>query len=67
MSWMRAISTGVLVVVVTFLLLVIIPQFILQISGTERSTKVFFATLEFAVALGGLCYLLRRLQQRKIL
>jgi hypothetical protein len=33
----------------------------------ERSTKVFIATTEFAVALVCLMYALRRLQQRHLL
>ncbi|MFM2076936.1 MAG: hypothetical protein RJA49_826 [Actinomycetota bacterium] len=67
MSWVRAIITGLLVVIVTFLLLVIVPQVILQLSGMDRSTKVFIATVEFGVALAALMYALRRLQQRHIL
>ncbi|MEI8238318.1 MAG: hypothetical protein WCI22_02770 [Actinomycetota bacterium] len=67
MSWFRAAITGVLVVAVTFFLLVWVPDTIINISGTDRSTKVLFATIEFAVALLLIWFVLRRLQQRKVL
>ena len=67
MSWIRAAITGVLVVAVTFFLLVWVPDYILNISGSSRSTKVFFATTEFLVALLLIWFALRRLQQRKLL
>jgi hypothetical protein len=66
-SWTRAVITGVLVVAAAFLLLVIVPDQILGLASMDRSTKVFIATTEFAVALGGLMYALRRLQQRHLL
>jgi hypothetical protein len=66
-SWLRAAITGVLVVAVTFFLLVWVPDAIINISGMSRSSKVFFATTEFAVALLLIWFALRRLQQRKIL
>jgi hypothetical protein len=66
-SWFRAAITGLLVVAVTFLLLVYVPDAIINISGMSRSKKVFFATTEFLVALPLLWFALRRLQQRKIL
>ena len=67
MSWIRAAITGVLVVAVTFFLLVWVPDAIINISGMSRSSKVFFATTEFVVALLLIWFALRRLQQRKIL
>ena len=67
MSWLRAAITGVLVVAVTFFLLVWVPDAIINISGMSRSSKVFFATTEFVVALLLIWFALRRLQQRKIL
>jgi len=66
-SWLRAAITGVLVVAVTFFLLVWVPDAIINISGMSRSSKVFFATTEFVVALLLIWFALRRLQQRKIL
>jgi multisubunit Na+/H+ antiporter MnhB subunit len=63
----RAAITGVLVVAVAFLLLVFVPDWILNLSGKDRSTKVLYATVEFAVALVGILYGLRRLQQRRLL
>ena len=59
--------TGVLVVAVTFLLLVLVPDYIVGMSAGSRSTKVFFATTEFFVALVAIWSALRRLQQRKLL
>ncbi len=67
MSWIRAVITGVLVVAVAFLLLVVVPDQILNISGMSRSTKVLYATVEFSVALALMLYGLRRLQQRRLL
>jgi hypothetical protein len=63
----RAITTGVLVVIVTFVLLVIVPDQLLQLSGIDRSRRVLFATVEFAVALTALLWGLRRLQARHLL
>jgi protein-S-isoprenylcysteine O-methyltransferase Ste14 len=62
----RAIATGLLVAIVAFALLVVVPDQLLQLSGS-RSTLVFYATVEFAVALVLLLWAMRRLQQRKLL
>ena len=67
MSWIRAVITGLLVVAAAFLLLVVVPDQILAISGMSRSSKVFYATVEFSVALALMLYGLRRLQQRRVL
>ncbi len=67
MSLVRAIATGVLVAIVAFALLVIVPDRLLKFSGMDRSTKVLYATLEFTVALVGLLWAVRRLQNRKVL
>jgi len=63
----RAIATGLLVAIVAFLLLVVVPDQLLQLSGSSRSTLVLYATVEFAVALVLLLWAMRRLQQRKLL
>jgi hypothetical protein len=44
----------------------VVPDQLLQLSGS-RSTLVFYATVEFAVALVLLLWAMRRLQQRKLL
>jgi protein-S-isoprenylcysteine O-methyltransferase Ste14 len=62
----RAIVTGLLVAIVAFALLVVVPDQLLQLSGS-RSTLVFYATVEFVVALVLLLWAMRRLQQRKLL
>jgi protein-S-isoprenylcysteine O-methyltransferase Ste14 len=62
----RAIATGLLVAIVAFALLVVVPDQLLQLSGS-RSTLVFYATVEFVVALVLLLWAMRRLQQRKLL
>jgi protein-S-isoprenylcysteine O-methyltransferase Ste14 len=62
----RAIVTGLLVAIVAFALLVVVPDQLLQLSGS-RSTLVFYATVEFVVALVVLLWAMRRLQQRKLL
>ena len=62
----RAIATGFLVAIVAFLLLVVVPDQLLQLSGS-RSTLVLYATVEFVVALALLLWAMRRLQQRKLL
>lgn len=62
----RAIATGLLVAIVAFLLLVVAPDQLLQLSGS-RSTLVFYATVEFVVALTLLLWAMRKLQQRKML
>lgn len=67
MNTARAAITGLLVVAATFFLLVWVPDAILGMSGASRSTKVFYATTEFLVALLLIWYVLRRLQHRKIL
>lgn len=63
----RAIITGVLVVIAAFVVLVIAPDQLLQLSGIDRSRRVLFATVEFAVALTALLWGLRRLQARRVL
>lgn len=67
MSTPRAVITGVLVVTAAFVLLVIVPDQLLQLSGMDRSTRVLLATAEFVLALTGLLWGLRRLQQRRLL
>jgi protein-S-isoprenylcysteine O-methyltransferase Ste14 len=62
----RAIATGFLVAIVAFALLVVVPDQLLQLSGS-RSTLVLYATVEFVVALVVLLWAMRRLQQRKLL
>ena len=63
----RAIATGLLGAIAAFALLVVVPDQLLQLSGRSRSTLVFLATVEFVVALAGLLWAMRRLQQRKLL
>jgi hypothetical protein len=63
----RAIITGTLVVIVAFILLVVVPDQLLQISGMDRSRRVMIATLEFSIALAALLWGLRRLQARHLL
>lgn len=67
MSWFRAITTGVLVVIVAFLLLVVVPDQLLQLTGMDRHQRVLLATTEFAVALAALLWGLRRLQAKRLL
>ncbi len=67
MKFIRAITTGVLVVIVAFLLLVVVPDQLLKMTGMERSTRVFLATAEFTVALAAMLWGLRRLQARNLL
>jgi predicted exporter len=64
MKTTRAIATGLLVAIVAFLLLVWVPNKLLQQSGS-RSSLVLYATVEFTVALVALLWALRRLQRRK--
>jgi hypothetical protein len=65
-SWPRAIVVGVLTVVVAFAALVVAPDQIINLSGMSRSTKVALATVWFTVALVGLSWALRKLQDRHI-
>ena len=67
MSTARAITTGVLVVIVAFVVLVVVPNQLLQLSGMDRSRRVMIATLEFSIALAALLWGLRRLQSRHLL
>ncbi|MBI4883289.1 MAG: hypothetical protein HY826_04460 [Actinobacteria bacterium] len=67
MSYVRAITTGVLVVIAAFLLLVYVPDQLLQLTGIDRSTRVLLASVEFAAALLALLWGLRRLQARRLL
>ena len=67
MSLVRAITTGVLVVIVAFVLLVVVPDQLLQLTGIDRSRRVLLATVEFTVALSALLWGLRRLQARGVL
>ena len=67
MSTARAITTGILVVIVAFVVLVVVPNQLLQLSGMDRSRRVMIATLEFCIALVALLWGLRRLQSRHVL
>ncbi len=67
MNTWRAVVTGCLVAATGFVLLVVVPNQLLQVSGLSRGRAVMFATMEFAGALVGLLWTLRRLQQRKLL
>jgi hypothetical protein len=65
MSWLRAAIAGVIVVLLAFVLLVWVPNYVVtHWSGTARSTRVAGATGFFTVALVGLLVLLRRAQAR---
>ncbi len=66
MNTIRAVVTSVLVAAAGFALLVITPDRILKLTGHARSTKVFWATVEFTVAIVALLWGLRRLQQRRL-
>jgi nitrate reductase gamma subunit len=63
----RAITTGLLVVIAAFVLLVFVPDQLLQLTGIDRSRRVLLATTEFIVALTALLWGLRRLQARRLL
>jgi hypothetical protein len=67
MSWPRALVGGIAVVALAFVLLVIVPDYLVsEVTGVERSTRVLLATGFFAVALLGLLFGLRRLQARSM-
>jgi nitrate reductase gamma subunit len=66
-STARAIITGILVVLVAFVVLVVVPNQLLQLSGMDRSRRVMIATIEFSIALVALLWGLRRLQSRHVL
>jgi nitrate reductase gamma subunit len=66
-STARAIITGILVVLVAFVVLLVVPNQLLQLSGMDRSRRVMIATLEFFIALVALLWGLRRLQSRHVL
>ena len=67
MNTFRAITTGLLVVIAAFVLLVFVPDQLLQLTGMDRSRRVLLATTEFVVALTVLLWGLRRLQARRLL
>jgi len=67
MSALRAITTGVLVAIAAFFMLVWVPDWLLQNLSGDRSSRVFFATTEFVVALLVLLWGMRRLQRRGVL
>lgn len=68
MSWLRAILSALAAVAVAFIGLVVIPDLLLsQITSVDRSQRVALATVWFAIALVGILWGLRRLQQRRII
>ena len=67
MSSVRAIITGVLVVIVAFVLLVVVPDQLFQLAGIDRSRRGLLATVEVTGALAALLWGLRRLQARRLL
>ncbi len=68
MNWPRAILSGIVIVGAAFALLVVIPDLILsEVTGFERSGRVFLATGWFAASLVGLLWGLRRLQSSHII
>ena len=65
MTWPRAAVAGAGIVLVAFLALVYVPDWLVsELSGVDRSTRVLIATTWFMVALVGLLWGLRRLQAR---
>jgi xanthine/uracil permease len=65
MTWPRATVAGAGVVIVAFLALVYVPDWLVSsLSGVDRSTRVLIATTWFVIALVGLLWGLRRLQAR---
>ena len=65
MTWPRAALAGAGIVLVAFLALVYVPDWLVSsLSGVDRSTRVLIATTWFVVALVGLLWGLRRLQAR---
>lgn len=65
MSWLRAALVGAVVVFVTFVALVYVPDMLVSsLSGVGRSARVGLATAWFTVALCAILWGLRRLQAR---
>ncbi len=68
LSWPRAILSALVAVAVAFIGLVVIPDLLLsQITSVDRSQRVALATGWFIIALVGILWGLRRLQQRRVI
>jgi hypothetical protein len=68
MSWLRAILSGLVIVLVAFGLLVFTTDLILSdLTSLDRSRRVLLASVWFIGSLVGLLWALRRLQQRRII
>jgi hypothetical protein len=67
-SWLRALVTGLVIVIVAILALVYVPNWILtRIHGKTRGSLVAVATIAFFVLLFALLWTLRFLQRRKVI
>lgn len=67
-GWVRALLTGLGIVITLAVLLVWVPELVLtRLTGIGRSGRVTIATVWFFVALGVSAWALRRLQARGII
>jgi hypothetical protein len=67
-GWVRALLTGLGIVVGLAVLLVWVPELVLtRLTGIGRSGRVAIATAWFFVALGAAAWALRSLQARRII
>ena len=67
-GWPRAILTAAIVVAVGIALCVYAPNFVLtRMHSSSRGFRVAIATTTFFVVLAVLAFVLRRLQQRKLI
>jgi ABC-type transport system involved in cytochrome c biogenesis ATPase subunit len=65
-SWLRAALSGAALVLLTFVLLVYVPDLLISQLSAGRGVKVALATTWFSVAVVGLMWALRRLQARSL-
>jgi hypothetical protein len=65
MGWPKASFYGALMVLTAFLALVEVPDLLLSsLTGMARDNRVYIVTAWFVLALAGIMWCLRRIQQR---
>ena len=66
MSWWRALVVGLLVTIVATVMLVVVPDALVSMSGMARGRRVLLATAWFTMAIVAMAWTMRRLQRAHV-
>jgi len=65
-SWWRALVVGLLVTIVATVMLVVVPDALVSMSGMARGRRVLLATAWFTLAIAAMAWAMRRLQRAHV-